>query len=52
MNVPHCRHFRLYLRFVVLPIGPLLPFVQYCHPAEGDLYPGGLITGCIFLFPG
>ena len=25
--------------------------VQYCHPAEGGLYPGELITGCIFLFP-
>ena len=31
--------------------------VQYCHPAEGGLYPagggggGGLITGFIFLFP-
>ena len=25
--------------------------VQYCHPAEGSLYPGGHITGCIFLFP-
>ncbi len=25
--------------------------VQYCHPAEGGLYLGGLITGCIFLFP-
>ena len=25
--------------------------VQYCNPAEGGLYSGGLITGCIFLFP-
>ena len=24
---------------------------MYTHPAEGGLYPGGLITGCIFLFP-
>ena len=26
--------------------------VQYCHPAEGGIYPGGLITGFIVLFPG
>ena len=24
--------------------------IQYCHPAEGGLYPGELITGCIFCF--
>ena len=25
--------------------------VQYCRPAQGGLYLGELITGCIFLFP-